>query len=68
VLRRLGDAIIGLQTARNDADYSPPDPDLFPAQRVRELVGQTRQVMDDLDNSNAEDRRLLAVCLMFKAR
>lgn len=67
-LAAIGRAVIVLQSERNDADYQPPNAHLFPLQRVRELIDQARQILARINDLNADDRRLLATSLLFKAR
>jgi uncharacterized protein (UPF0332 family) len=67
-MRAIGSVIVRLQSERIRADYMPPGRTLFPREEAAELIGQARQVVDDLSALTEEDRRLLAICLLFRTR
>lgn len=67
-LRSIGTILAELQSAREDADYSPPGNHLFPLASARDLVAKARRAVSDLDKLTEEERRALATCLLFKVR
>ncbi|MEF2073895.1 hypothetical protein [Consotaella aegiceratis] len=67
-LRRIGSVVARLQSERLRADYLPPDPMLFSFSEAKDLVEQVRQIITDLGALQVQDRRLLAICLLFKTR
>ncbi len=67
-LRKIGDAVLRLQSERHRADYLPQDVTLFPTEIANELINQARQTIQDLNELENADRRVLASCLLFKSR
>ncbi|ORE92341.1 hypothetical protein [Aurantimonas sp. 22II-16-19i] len=67
-LRPIGGLIAHLQSERVRADYLPADPLLFPHSQVLDLVLQASQIVQELRALTDDDRRKLAVCLLFRTR
>lgn len=67
-LKRIGDWFALLQEQRERADYLPPLPSPFSEARAEELVAEGRKACDAIEALSPEDRRVLAVRLLFKAR
>jgi uncharacterized protein (UPF0332 family) len=67
-IKLFGPDIVKLQAERHRADYSPPDKNLFKPSEVKEIIGQARFVIAELDKLSKPDRLLLATCLLFKER
>ena len=67
-LRPIGGLIAHLQSERVRADYLPADPLLFPHAEVLDLVLQASQIVQELRALTDDDRRKLAVCLLFRTR
>ena len=67
-LRGIGSIAVRLQSERVRADYLPPSPTLLPLAEAEDLVAQARQVVEDLETLSNTERRLLAICLLFKVR
>lgn len=67
-IARIGAVVVKLQSARIAADYLPLADDPIKPEEAAELVRQARQLLDDLDALAPENRRLLAVCLLFRTR
>jgi uncharacterized protein (UPF0332 family) len=67
VLRPIGDTVVRLQSERHKADYLPPQ-QLYTRAQSRELADLARNVVGELAALEAKDRRILASCLLFKAR
>lgn len=67
-LRSIGGLIAHLQSERVRADYLPADPLLFPHAQVIDLVLQASQIIQELGSLTDDERRKLAVCLLFRTR
>lgn len=68
-LKKIGDLVVPLQTERIRADYLPPMPHPFNYREAKEIVEQARRAVDALNNLTPNERRMLAVGLLFnKAR
>lgn len=66
-LRAIGNLILELQNERHRSDYLPPQR-LYSVLQCEDLVKYAGQILIDLDTLSAEDRRTLAICLLFKNR
>ncbi len=64
--RMIGQSVVQLQIERAWADYLPSDPSLFSFSQAADLIEQARNVITALRNLNDEERRKLAVCLLFR--
>ena len=72
-IRSIGEAVVELQSARMKADYLPAgyDPEgeqLFSTADVKRHLAQALRTIDRIDDLNAEDRRIIAIHLLFKDR
>lgn len=67
-LKKIGDIIIPLQSERIRADYLPPLPHPFTYEDAKENVDRARIAIDSLVSLTADERRTLAVWLLFKVR
>jgi uncharacterized protein (UPF0332 family) len=67
-LRKIGDLVVGLQSERHRADYLPPIKNIFSRLDAQRLVGQARQAVSEIESLDTTDRRILATCLLFRAR
>jgi hypothetical protein len=67
-LRQIGDDIIRLQDARKLADYAPPRPNVVTLAKAREHVERAREILSRLASLTAQDRRTLALNLLFPPR
>jgi aminoglycoside phosphotransferase (APT) family kinase protein len=65
-LRRIGELIVPLRSARFIADYSPPVTNVFTPRQGRDFVAQARKAVSELNGLDDEDRRVLAAWLLFK--
>jgi hypothetical protein len=65
-LRRVGELIVPLRSARLIADYAPPINSIFTPSQGREFVVQARKAVAELNALGDEDRRILATWLLFK--
>ena len=66
--KEIGDWLALLQEQRERADYLPPLPVPFTEARAIQLVAEARKACAAIDRLSPEDRRTLAVRLLFKAR
>ncbi|MBO0661345.1 hypothetical protein LQ948_02050 [Jiella sp. MQZ9-1] len=66
--RAIGNAVVQLQVERARADYLPCDPSLFSLNVVTDLLVQAQGVIVDLRGLGRDERRTLAVCLLFRDR
>jgi uncharacterized protein (UPF0332 family) len=67
-LRRIGELVVPLRSARERADYLPPIETEFSSDKVRELVDQARRAVDEIEALSWAERRTLATRLLFKSR
>jgi hypothetical protein len=67
-IREIGNLVVILQSARQRADYLPPIRNVFSPDQVRELVDQARQAVDKIEALEPNERRTLAIALLFKDR
>lgn len=67
-LRKIGDLIVLLQSARMQADYAPPRQNFYEEGQARSFVIQAREIVADLDALSPEGKLILAVHLIFKDR
>jgi hypothetical protein len=67
-LGRIGDLVAQLQNERYRADYFPPIKNVFTLRRARELVDLSREVVEQIEALDIDDRRTLSVCLLFRTR
>jgi hypothetical protein len=67
-LKRIGDLIVSLQSARMLADYAPPRTEFCEAGAAQDHVGQARQIIAQLDALPLADRQTLAAYLLFPSR
>ncbi|MCE7030254.1 hypothetical protein [Jiella avicenniae] len=69
-LARIGETLVILQTERHRADYMPSMRGLFSLAKTRELVDLAREAVHEIETIEPghEDRRTLAICLLFKER
>jgi hypothetical protein len=67
-LRKIGELVIPLQSERIRADYLPPLPHPFSYSQAKEIVEQAQQAISSLSNLKSDERRTLAVWLLFKVR
>jgi hypothetical protein len=68
-LKKIGDLIVPLQSERIRADYLPPLPHPFTSREAKEVVQQARRAVDALNELTPDERRMLAIGLLFnKAR
>ncbi|TFF25431.1 hypothetical protein E3C22_08745 [Jiella endophytica] len=66
--RIIGQSVVQLQVERNRADYLPNEPSLFPSTQAADLIAQARNVIAALRSLGDEEKRKLAVCLLFRVR
>lgn len=69
-LRRIGSAVVTLQTERHRADYLPPTAGLFTHDRAVELVNLARSAVTQIEEIKPanKDCRTLAISLLLKER
>lgn len=67
-LREIGDLIVPLQSARVEADYSPPKTGFYKDRQVEEYIAIARRIVERLRALRTQDRVVLAVHLIFKDR
>lgn len=67
-LKRLGDIIVPLQTARMIADYAPPKVELYEANVAPDRVNEARRFIDLIGHLSLTDRQTLATHLLFQVR
>lgn len=67
-LRPIGDLVVPLLSARNRADYAPPDPHPFSRSEAIDFVDQAREAIARLDSLGTRERLDLVVHLLFKDR
>ncbi|MCJ2135732.1 hypothetical protein MKK69_17005 [Methylobacterium sp. J-026] len=67
-LRQIGDDIVPLQNARKLADYAPPRPNVFTSAKAREHVDRAGDLVTRLQTLTPQDRRTLALHLLFPPR
>ncbi len=67
-LREIGDLIVPLQSARIEADYSPPRSGFYKNRQAEEHIAVARKVVERLRALTKQDRMVLAVHLIFKDR
>ena len=66
-LRALGGLVVRLQGERHRADYLPDQRVFTPAQ-CKELIDIAKTAVEDLTGLSSQNRRTLAVALLFKNR
>jgi hypothetical protein len=67
-LREIGELIVPLQSARINADYSPPRIGFYEGTEAQDHLARARNLIKRLDALSREDRIVLAVNLIFKDR
>jgi uncharacterized protein (UPF0332 family) len=67
-LREIGRSIATLQNERMKADYKPPTKNLFSRAETRELIELARDTVRRIGSLRPEDRRVMAIRLLFKER
>jgi uncharacterized protein (UPF0332 family) len=67
-LSRIGAIIVRLQAERHRADYLPPVAGVFSADDAQEVVDLGRRTVDEIESLDSDDRRTLAIALLFKTR
>lgn len=67
-LRRIGELVVPLRSARERADYLPPIETEFTSDKVKELVDQARRAVQEIETLDRAERRTLATRLLFKTR
>ena len=65
-LRKIGELVVRLQNERKRADYLPPLRNVFSSHQARGLLSQARQAVEAINTLGEEDRKTLAVWLLFK--
>ena len=66
-IRRIGEIVVRLQSERKRADYLPPTRNVFSVSQVNTLLGQAREAVHAIDALGDEERRTLAVWLLFRS-
>jgi uncharacterized protein (UPF0332 family) len=66
-VRRIGEVVVRLQSERKRADYLPPTRNVFSVSQANALLRQAREAVQAIDALSAEERRTLAVWLLFKS-
>lgn len=64
--KRIAEVFITLKVRREQADYLPPDRDLFREEEVRDLIAQAKEAVEAISET-IENRRSLAAFLLIKA-
>lgn len=67
-LKKIGNLVVPIQSERIRADYLPPLPHPFTYSKSRAIVQQARLAVDALDSLSSDDRRTLAIGLLFAKR